>query len=938
MNKLLLESIDNESRKGAINFLKANFNRCFPLEDQNLTQAEKDVKVKQYEENVELTYAEPWNIERSCNWTKALIQGCVRILKTECNDESARPANERMISQMHKLYFAAMMYRQKQVWDGVRKEDIMSKDMNGWSFYKLSSVVMPHYEELERIYNEGYGDAWPGKDAFREGAIQRRREKEAADAARKQELEAKIARGEELTAEEQNFMAVMQARAEREAARAVDQAEEIDDEGEQLENNPWSETNWNGHKPYMGNMFKVGNNGYYAVKITQKRQASTWWYWGWPECPHAGQIGARWCICGNGGHFGGYGIGTRCTAYFIFKEGFQNLVRPMTSRTAPNDEWGTSLMCLMVDEDTKPENEYVRNFTSRYNHYGPGINNHAGGDWYGDGFFDRKVDNICTLLGITKDKFFQLFPFKNDDGIDVTSVMKKIIKGDFDGNRKFNFGKIDNNFGKFYIVHDRDQGLRSVFKDGRFIIPWCYDFDYTVNNDFMYFYGEKNRKRQYFDSNGLPLLPEAISTDYRFHVFKNNILCVSQGNNVTFYNLKTRRWITSDPVNATIYWEKSNFPYLYIKNHETGEYEMQWYDIKTHKLIPVHTDFEIDGVIYAMNNNFIVDNHVNAYCRRTGEKINMSNDIRDYYVQRYISDYFFGTDNHYITADGKEVRLPSDETVDEKIIKGKNRITATYEYSRVNGERSYKYRFYNADGEKIFETDATNEHLRYDNNSLVLIYNKVGDNTLYYTSVSIDGEITNKSVENARAYEFSKNGDEFFFISLDGKIYGKNLEVLYDLGMHLRSVRSVDYADPKYGWYKIGVTDDDFNRRNWIFNTKIKKVIPLKNEDSTYIPMGFGYIFLPGEKLTDPSRLIDDEGREVFNDVYKFVTGFGTDGVASFKGRRNRMLYVNTDNEMSDTMDELVESMERKRMNQILNEGTEVQQKTDWWDIAAYFC
>ena len=76
MNKLLLESIDNESRKGAINFLKANFNRCFPLEDQKLSQEEKDAKAKQYEENIELTYAEPWNIERACNWTKALLQGC----------------------------------------------------------------------------------------------------------------------------------------------------------------------------------------------------------------------------------------------------------------------------------------------------------------------------------------------------------------------------------------------------------------------------------------------------------------------------------------------------------------------------------------------------------------------------------------------------------------------------------------------------------------------------------------------------------------------------------------------------------------------------------------------------------------------------------------------------------------------------------------------
>jgi hypothetical protein len=155
--------------------------------------------------------------------------------------------------------------------------------------------------------------------------------------------------------------------------------------------------------------------------------------------------------------------------------------------------------------------------------------------------------------------------------------------------------------------------------------------------------------------------------------------------------------------------------------------------------------------------------------------------------------------------------------------------------------------------------------------------------------------------------------------------------------MQVRSVRNVSVVDPKHGWYRIGVTDNDYNRQYWILNVNVKKAIPLASDESKYIPMGFGYVFLPGKHLSDRSKLIDDEGRIVFDDVYKFVTGFGTDGVASFK-KRNRMLYVNIDNEMSDTMDELVESMERRRIGKILTEGTEVRQKLDWLDIAAYFC
>ena len=941
MNKLLLESIDNESRKGAINFLKANFNRCFPLEDQKLSQEEKEAKAKQYEENIELTYAEPWNIERACNWTKALIQGCVRILKTECNDESARPANERMISQMHKLYFAAMMYRQKQVWDGVRKEDIMSKDMNGWSFYKLSSVVMPHYDEFLRIYNEGYGDVWPGKEAFRAGAIQRRQEKEAADAARKEEIEAKIARGEELTAEEQNFLNVMRARAEREAARAVDQAGEVEEEEHgQLEEHPWTATDWHGHKPFMGNIFKVGNNGYYAVKITQKSQANTWYYWGWPNCPFAGQIGARWCICGPGTHFGGYGIGTRCVAYFIFKEGFQNLERPMTSASAPNDEWGRSLMCLMVDSDTGPNNEYVENLTSRYNHYGPGEARHWGeGPQYGDDFLRKKVDALCTILGITKEQFFELFPFKNDDDIDFADVMKKIVKGDFTDNRKFNFSVTTGEYGKFYKVFDRGNRVSSIFKDGRFIIPWCSDISFENKNHFMWIQGIKNGKRQFFDIDGHPLLSAPIPESYSWKVTTNHILCLTDNNKYSFYNLRTRRWLTPTPIVGEIkYGTERQFPYLNMKNEETGEFEYKYYDSKSHKLVPVPLGFNLNNPIAAMNKNFVVDDEVNVYCRKTGEKFDFSDEVRTYYITNCLSNEFFGVDKHYITADGKEIRLPSDETVERTSVSGKKRITMTYERTRVNGDTCYMYRFYDADGEKLYETPAHSErtHIGLDG-TLALIHKKPNDETLYYVSVTINSEVTTKSAEGISIFESINDVPDPLFFTNDGKIYGKNLELIYDLEIPLRSVRNVSVADSKYGWYRVGVTDTDYNKRYWMLNVNAKKAIPLADAESKYIPMGFGYIFLPGKKLTDRARLVDDEGRIVFDDVYRFASGFGTDGVASFK-KRNRVLYVNIDNEMSDTIDELVESMERRRMGKILTEGTEVQQKLDWLDIAAYFC
>ena len=153
MKKLLLESIDNESRKGALAFLKNNFKRCFTLDQQDLSDDKKEKLCQEYVKKNEVEYCLTWDVG-GCNWTKALIMAVVRILKTECNDETSRPANTRMKERLKKVHFAAMMYRQKQVWDGVPKEQILSKDANGMNFYRLSALVMPMYEELKEYPSE----------------------------------------------------------------------------------------------------------------------------------------------------------------------------------------------------------------------------------------------------------------------------------------------------------------------------------------------------------------------------------------------------------------------------------------------------------------------------------------------------------------------------------------------------------------------------------------------------------------------------------------------------------------------------------------------------------------------------------------------------------------------------------------------------------------
>ena len=594
----------------------------------------------------------------------------------------------------------------------------------------------------------------------------------------------------------------------------------------------------------------------------------------------------------------------------------------------------------VIAVSSKPENDHVRNFTSRYNHYGPGIHNHANGEQYGDCFLYKRVDSICTLLGITKEKFFQLFKFKLDDDVDIANIMKKIVKGDFVGGRNFSCHEQDNEFGRYYIIQDRTTGFQNIFKNGKFILPWSTDIFNGTIGDFMYFYAIKDDKRQFFDENGNPLLPTPLSASYNFYVDKHCILRITANDKIVFYDLKNRRWLTPTPINAKVdhSW-KSDFPYIRIINPETNERKMHRYNVKTHTLDLVHLEQVDNKPILIMNDNFAVDNNVKVYCRKANKLIDMHNDVFTHQIVGCLSDYFFGTNKHYVTADGTEVQFSRNENFNATIVKGKKKITVTYERIQENAELFYKYRFYNANGDKIYEFDAINVNYTNENSNNLLIYTyfKRGDNTtLCYTAVTIDGEITNKTVENIKVREYS--GREYFFIANNGKIYGKNLEVLSDLETEVDSVREIFTIDQKYGWYRITVWPPDFNKKSWMFNINAKKLIPIKNDDSPFILMGFGYIFLPGEKLTDPARLIDDEGRVVFDDVYKFVTGFDNNGIASFKGRRNRMLYINTDNEMSDTLEELVESMECKKFGKILNEGMEIQQKINWLDIAAYFC
>ena len=56
-----------------------------------------------------------------------------------------------------------------------------------------------------------------------------------------------------------------------------------------------------------------------------------------------------------------------------------------------------------------------------------------------------------------------------------------------------------------------------------------------------------------------------------------------------------------------------------MKNEETGAFEYKYYDSKSHKLVPVPLGFNLTNPIYVINKSFVIDDAVNAYCRKTGK-------------------------------------------------------------------------------------------------------------------------------------------------------------------------------------------------------------------------------------------------------------------------------------------------------------------------------
>lgn len=946
MKNLLLESIDNESRKAAVNFLKNNFKRCFTLDKQDLTDDEKLKVCQDYVKSAEITYCMPWDAGE-CNWAKALIMAVVRILKTECNDGTSRPTNTRMIERLKKVIFAATMYRQKQVWDGVPKENIMSKDADGMNFYKLSDLVMPHYNELMDIYLNGYGDVWPGKQGQADIAARKRAEKDAANKRRYDELVAKKEAGEQLTAEEQAFVDRIKAKlaqqnAPVQAQDAVQQNAEEAEQDDEDQDDPWAENSGftNDHpRPYMKGRFRIGNKGYWAVRIDTFEQSKTWWWWTYPNCPYPTEINHTWCITNpNSRNFYNYGIGTSVTAYYVFKEGFEKLQRPHVSATAPYDEWGKSLMCIMINRAFNAQSSNVHVCASRYNQAQP--NNRPGyADGYGNGFFGARVDKLCELFGCTKQDIYDKFVYKlaNAAQQDVSAPNDKETKKILNGLNACNnmevsaevLGPFDNKVecGKRLEA----KGFYAYYYKGNIVTPWVKQFNYRITKNNLYLHYIVNNKAYITYMDGKPVFNDALDTRWEFDIYNDDTIMVLKHTSGKFlvYNLKTKSWVTDRPVEGIIH--SCRYPYIGLTNGKLYQYlpaKNKLIDA-TEKLRGIGENPGRNLYGFSVTKNFVTHRN-KVYLIKTGEIIDFPSitDTRDDCLYSNYTNKILKSDGTIIDLNPFKQKLTEEGyTVQDNyrcppFVPGKPYflyIATTREYKKVKISVIY------FDGTNTdLEIDIPQGY-RYSLEQAPRIYELKTNTTSKIMVIDKDGKPKVNDLEYDVTARFNRSGHCYSSVKIN-----RHRAMLYDENCNLVFTVPNEYE------MRTKILDIDVSKSGNLLKVKTNKGYALgwTNTNTSiaightdFIPIGNDYVFI---KKDGEGKVYDDRGKLILSGNFNLNAGFTDDGIASVISNDNekKITYFNLDNEYSDSLEELVESIKVKKKTRV-----------DYiLEAAAYFC
>ena len=945
---ILNEAADVASRKRAIQFLIDNYDRCFP--ETNSVEEPTDEQKKQdaidYVDAVLIRYCHPIDVNHRLSWTKNLVEGLVRILKTECNDNTNRPANTRMMNAMKKVYFAATMYRQKQMWDGKPQAEWITTNMNGWNFYKLNSVVMPFYDEAMEIYLNGYGDKFQGK-------IKMLNDLEHANAIRIADIQRRMDAGEEISDADKQFYDAWQAAQHGEAQEEPQAPQEVD---------PWEDpTTFGDHVPYMNGKFRVGTKGYWAVRIDKHEQSKTWCWWTYPNCPWDQEHnGAQWCITYNDKRFwDGYGMGGRTeVVYYVFKEGFEKLKRDVDGNlaTEPYDKWGQSLICVRVNHDPRMEDDTIAGFCSRYNHFGQEGHDVAHKNGFADKFCDNgKISKFCEIVGCTKEEFCEKFKFNRGVAaqgcsFDVNVLYKRFDDGDYSDKRNtYSVDMYTSSLGRIFRIEDYNTEKYNLMVKGRLLFDTWKDGIWPgensqYNNIYEYVIVRDGQKYQVYDANGKAVLPTPFPPHYSKYFYKTapgikyRYFVINTDNRHTvIFDLYNRRYVSK--VLDGYYKPAGYFPYF--KDRDNKVYK---FNNKTGKMVLVDIGergrINFDYSETGCNDNFAWDGNSNTV------KSLQDGVIHDNIRPNFVSNNVIGTiTDKWVLADGTEKKCSDvfgDDFGQFTYTIGSTGFLSDGKNVVIGGFSNKCLRITKPDGE-ILLNDELEEGERYYNaagndTSYRLIYKKKAGEVItswIITPTSVKEIKPDNLHEEINAVEIKYNFDRKPFVYTGKKIYNKQGEVVLkasDFTPDDAKILLVDTLIPGVPVLKI-ITSAGKRYFWWI---ETNKVVPVGINEVILNYFGNGYIFShsPGGSYT----VWDNEGRSVLNSrIMKYNAPFDDDGVASVRFGQ-RVIFFNTDNEYGQSPEEIVESMRRRKQATLLETKQPETSYQRYLRMASYLC
>ena len=921
---ILNEAADVASRKRAVQFLVNNFDRCFPLDKRkiHMTDEMKKHEAEEYiRTSVQPNYCHTFDVNHNLSWTKNLVEGLVRILKLECNDDTDRPENKKMMEQLKKLYFAATMYRQKQMWDGKPQAEWITTDLNGWNFYQLNRAMTLFYEEALSIYTNGYGDKFKGKTVLEDEANH-------ANEIRANAIQQRLDAGEEVSEEDQQFLTAWNA-----GKRGEDLANLNVNQGEDTYADL---TVFGDHVPYMEGKFRVGNKGYWAVRIDTHEQSKTWCWWTYPNCPcDQAHNGAQWCITLNDpGNWNGYGLGRTQACYYVFKDGFEKLDREEAGNeaTQPYDEWGESLICVRVSKDPRPEDTLVAGFCSRYNHFGQRHRDMAHEDGFADSFCNQKIDKFCEIVGCTKEEFCEKFKFITGNAnvkFRPDELYRNLDANDTADTANYHLLKWNYRERLNYIVYDVATGLYNIAINNRLrFTEWVKRINEAAMNKFGIVVLEGvDGRLQLCDANGNIILPKPLKLERNhtpFYYIATNepdvvdyvVIVDLVSIRTAVYSIKRKKYVTNGFING--FFRPLNPRSLYfvdamIQDDNPDNRDILYkLNIKTGKMNPINTtNFDI-GV--EVNDSFVGDvSHVKV--RETGEIV--------FVEAQLTSNQMIGTVDHWVLPDGTQKYLKDSVSREfmeyghrsgQIVTDGKNSVLIVYRKNVVNVTKAVAV--VKPTGELLFEeTLLDNEYIEKDEVNKFetgkVLYKCIGNITVATWFISpkgikvIEGPIKHKTTP----------------ISISGfNLIYWNSEEIYDYTGKVITTNSIFNNDNINEIFEFGHNANVLRvlcgHNEYLYWVKTNKAYEMKDVASWTASFGHDYIMIKDGYY---QYVLDDEGRTIYDapPQARMNIPFNEDGVASTKTEAET-IYFNLDNEWGTDLLEVLESMNRRKLTTLL--------------------